>query len=185
MPRVARLTREDWADAALDALADGGLPAVAVEPVAARLKASKSSFYWLFDNRQALLVAALERWERTETDEVLPALAEVADPVDRLRLLVAAAFTGGRGGAVALRLAVDADTPAVRAVVERVTRRRIAGIEAALRELGHPADRAATLAAASYAVYLGTAALHRSAAAPADITSYVDTVLAAFSTLPD
>lgn len=72
MPRTARLTRDDWAAAALDALAEGGPPAVAVEPVAARLGASKSSFYWLFDNRQALLAAALERWERVQTDEILP-----------------------------------------------------------------------------------------------------------------
>src|SRR5580658_6647326 len=70
MPRTARLTRADWAEAALATLVEGGAGAVAVEPVAARLGASKSSFYWLFDNRRALLEAALERWEQEQTERV-------------------------------------------------------------------------------------------------------------------
>jgi len=71
MPRPARFTRDDWAAAALALLAEGGPAAVAVEPAAARLGASKSSFYWLFPNRQALLEAALLTWEQQQTDAVL------------------------------------------------------------------------------------------------------------------
>src|SRR5689334_11922394 len=58
------LTAEDWADAALDALATGGLEAVAVEALARRLKVTKGSFYWHFGNRDELIKAALEAWER-------------------------------------------------------------------------------------------------------------------------
>ncbi|MYW03877.1 TetR/AcrR family transcriptional regulator [Streptomyces sp. SID3343] len=181
MPRTARLTRDDWAAAALDALAEGGPATVAVEPVAARLGASKSSFYWLFENREALLVAALERWERVQTDEVLPTLAAVADPAERLRLLIRHAFTSTRGGALALVLLTESDDPTVRAVAERVTHRRLITIEAALTELGHTPERARHLAAASYAVYLGTAALRMVDAAPRDAGPYVDTVMALLS----
>ncbi|MEV0051258.1 hypothetical protein AB0H34_12260 [Saccharopolyspora shandongensis] len=49
-----------------------------------------------------------------------------------------------------------------------------------MAELGRPADQARHLAAAAYAVYLGTAALNSAAAAPEDVESYVDTVLASF-----
>src|SRR5437016_3886063 len=46
-PRDRRtLTRADWIGAALDALARDGLRAVAVEPLAERLGATKGSFYW-------------------------------------------------------------------------------------------------------------------------------------------
>ena len=37
MAQKTRLSRDRWIEAALDALADGGLAAVAVEPLAARL----------------------------------------------------------------------------------------------------------------------------------------------------
>jgi hypothetical protein len=44
MPAKSRLSRERWIEAALDALADGGVAAVAVEPLAARLGVTKGSF---------------------------------------------------------------------------------------------------------------------------------------------
>ena len=56
---MSRLSRDDWAGAALDALS-GGLGAVAVEPLAARLGATKGSFYWHFRNRDELIAAALQ-----------------------------------------------------------------------------------------------------------------------------
>lgn len=180
MPRTARFTRDDWAAAALAVLSESGPAAVAVEPVAARLGASKSSFYWLFDNRRALLEAALRRWEQRQTDAVLPELAAIADPAERLRLLARNAFAATESADLALRLLTEAADPIVRPVVERVTRRRLAVIEAAFTELGHSAGRARHHAAALYAAYLGTAALHRVDAAPADREDYLAALLAAF-----
>jgi AcrR family transcriptional regulator len=181
MPRTARFTRDDWAAAALDALASGGVNAVAVEPVASRLGASKSSFYWLFDDRQALLEAALERWERVQTEEVVTQLTGIADPAERLRYLMRHAFAATRGADLALRLLTESDDPAVLRVAARVTRRRLAVIEAAFTELGLPPDQARHYAAASYATYLGTAALQRIGAAPDDSAGYVSTLMAAFT----
>ena len=57
------MDREQWAEAALGAIATGGIKAVAVEPLAARLGVTKGSFYWHFADRRALIDAALERWE--------------------------------------------------------------------------------------------------------------------------
>src|SRR5215207_10572201 len=45
------LTRQDWAAAGLAALVEGGPDAVAVEPVATRLGATKGSGYWHFTDR--------------------------------------------------------------------------------------------------------------------------------------
>src|SRR4051794_41764716 len=59
-----QLTAEDWTQAALDALARGGVAAVAVEPIAKSLGATKGSFYWHFADRNALLESALDLWER-------------------------------------------------------------------------------------------------------------------------
>jgi hypothetical protein len=68
----------------------------------------------------------------------------------------------------------------VRPVAERVTRRRLAVIQAAFAELGHPARRARHYANAVYSAYLGTAALRRVDAAPPDSEDYIAALLAAF-----
>ena len=180
MPRPARFTRDDWAAAALALLTEGGPAAVAVEPAAARLGASKSSFYWLFPNRQALLEAALLTWEQQQTDAVLPALAAIADPAERLRWLARAAFAAPQPADLALRLLTDTTDPAVTAAARRVTERRIAVIEATFTELGQPATRARHHANALYAAYLGTAALRRANTAPTDENDYLTTLLKAF-----
>lgn len=179
MPRTARLTRDDWAAAALGALTEGGPNAVAVEPVAARLGASKSSFYWLFEDRRALLAAALDRWERVQTEQVITRLASIADPAERLRYLIRHAFAAPAGADLALRLLTDSDQPAVGPVAERVTRRRLAVLTDTFAELGQPPEQARHHAAASYAIYLGTAALHRVNTAPDDIEAYIASITAA------
>lgn len=183
MPRPARFTRDDWAAAALALLAEGGPAAVAVEPAAARLGASKSSFYWLFPNRQALLEAALLTWEQQQTDAVLPGLAAISDPAERLRRLARAAFAATEPADLALRLLTEPD-PLVQPVAQRVTQRRIAVIEAAFAELGQPATQARHHANALYAAYLGTAALRRANAAPTDQSGYLTTLLKAFGIPP-
>jgi len=183
MPRTARLSYDDWAEAALAVLTEGGPAAVAVEPVAARLGASKSSFYWLFKNRQALLEAALRCWEQRQTDAVLPRLAAIEDPAERLRVLVRHAAAATEGADLSLRLLVESGDPVVRAAAERVTRRRLAVIEASFAELGHPPERARHYASAAYSAYLGAAALRRVDAAPTG-EAYVDALLGAFGIAP-
>ena len=85
--RNARLSAEDWAQAALDQIAEQGVASVAVEPLARRLGVTKGSFYWHFPSREALLVAALERWEKVEQETVFGSLEPIPDPRERLREL--------------------------------------------------------------------------------------------------
>ena len=63
--------REKWIEAGLQALADGGPDAVRVEVLAKTLGVTKGGFYGAFADRQALLDAVLDAWERESTDEVL------------------------------------------------------------------------------------------------------------------
>lgn len=155
---MARLSADDWAEAALAALAEGGVAAVAVEPVAARLGVSKGSFYWHFANRRALLEAALRRWE-AQTEQVIARLDGVEDPQERMRTLLERAFGQGRDAAVAFRLISEADDPVVGEVARRVTGRRLDYMEGVLREAGVPEARRRVLSA--YAGYVGLAALVR------------------------
>ena len=85
--RAPRLSAADWAQVALDVIAEQGVAAVAVEPLARRLGVTKGSFYWHFPSRDALLQAALERWEEVEQQQVFGSLEEEPDPRERLRRL--------------------------------------------------------------------------------------------------
>ena len=82
------LSASDWIRAATDALVEGGVAAVAVEPLAVRLGTTKGSFYHHFENRDALLTAALDAWERSQTEEVIARLQLIPNPAERLRAVL-------------------------------------------------------------------------------------------------
>ena len=60
--KIARLDADAWIAAAFDALAEGGIDAVRVEPLAKSLAITKGSFYWHFADRRALIDAMLAAW---------------------------------------------------------------------------------------------------------------------------
>jgi AcrR family transcriptional regulator len=156
-----KLSKGDWVEAALLALAADGLAGVAVEPLARRLGATKGSFYWHFADRAALIAATLELWERRETTEVIEIIESIADPRERLNALGVAAYAGAaRANAHTAVLAAGSD-PGVRAVLERVTRTRLAFLEQLYLELGVAAKQSAVRARLAYALYLGIGALRR------------------------
>ena len=65
------MPREQWIEQGLTALAAGGPDAVRVEVLAKQLGVTKGGFYGYFADRDALLAAMLDTWERESTDEVL------------------------------------------------------------------------------------------------------------------
>jgi AcrR family transcriptional regulator len=177
--RPPKLTEVDWTAAALDALADGGLAAVAVEPIAARLGATKGSFYWYFKNRDALVEAALRRWEEEQTEQTAVLLAQIPDPLTRLRTLVEGAMRDTRGAGIALALLAAADDPLVTETVRRVTARRLEILTGCFVALGQPLVRARQYALAGYSAYLGGAALRHVIPETATDEEYIDALLGA------
>jgi AcrR family transcriptional regulator len=185
-----RLGPGDWVQAALAAIAEGGLAAVAVEPLAVRLGATKGSFYWHFASRDELLAAALARWERQTTDEVADrARAGAPDPAGRLRLLVTEVARIAEADRVGPALLASAAQPAVAAVLERVARQRLAILVTLLGELGFPPAAARRRALLAYSAYLGHAQLSHTAAGllprdPAARRDYLDDVIATLARPP-
>ena len=159
------LSAGDWTQAALDALARGGLAAVAVEPLAKELGTTKGSFYWHFADRNALIAAALDRWETRDTDLVIAAVERAGDATTRLRDLLRLAFTAAGGGAepgtrsVELALQANAGHPLVAATLRRVTERRLAYLTTLFTELGLSPARARDRGLLAYSAFLGHAQL--------------------------
>lgn len=155
------LTAEDWARAALEALAAGGLEAVAVEPLARRLKVTKGSFYWHFESREALLRAALSLWERQETDDVLARIDHDLAPYERIVSLFKQANAGYRSGRLYLAIAAAEDRPLVREFVQRVSQRRLDYLTECYAALGHSPVQAAHWARFAYATFMGNLQIRR------------------------
>lgn len=153
--RTGRLSADDWANAALDLIAEQGVAAVAVEPLARRLGVTKGSFYWHFPSRDALLVAALERWEKTEQDLLFRELEPISDPRARLRALFNLVANEYKSHVVYSELTKAMDHPAVQPVIGRVSERRLDYLTASFRQAGLPTVDARHRAQLLYAAYVG------------------------------
>lgn len=140
--------------AAVRAIGSGGLDAVAVEPLAKELGATKGSFYWHFPHRQALVDAALARWEERHTEAVIEAMERIDRPARRLGELLAVVLDHN-ADPVEVALFAAAQDPAVGPVVTRVTRRRIDYVASLYRSAGWEADAAYSAAVTAVATYLG------------------------------
>lgn len=76
-----RGSRDVWLDAAQRALIDSGVDAVKIQPLAAQLGISRTSFYWFFKDRNALLAALLDKWEAKNTGAFVEACAAYAETI--------------------------------------------------------------------------------------------------------
>ena len=77
-----KATRDDWLDLALSVLAAEGVAHVTVLNLSERLGVSRSSFYWYFKNRDELLDALLDRWDRLNTRSIVSQADEPAGTVN-------------------------------------------------------------------------------------------------------
>ncbi|MFJ2738474.1 TetR/AcrR family transcriptional regulator [Streptomyces sp. NPDC087440] len=94
---AARTPRGAWIEEGLRVLADGGPAAVRVEALAKRLGVTKGGFYGYFADREALLDALLDTWERESTDDVIDRVErEGGDPRSRATLAGQLTFSNDR-----------------------------------------------------------------------------------------
>ena len=183
-----RLTRDDWVTAALAAITGGGLAAVAVEPLAARLGATKGSVYWHFANRDALLEAAIGRWEKETTTDVVAEITAAHDaPASQFRRLVAGVIERAEQDRVGPALLASAAHPVVAAALERVTAARLNLITTVFRRLGFSQADARRRALLAYSAYLGHGQLAHSTpgvlpATRAGRRAYLDDAIRALTT---
>lgn len=64
-------SEEAWLTAAYDALTGSGVEAVKIMPLAKGLGVSRTSFYWHFKDREALLEAIIQQWEDKNTGNLV------------------------------------------------------------------------------------------------------------------
>ncbi|TXH04771.1 MAG: TetR/AcrR family transcriptional regulator [Nevskiaceae bacterium] len=155
------LTANAWADAALEAIATGGLDAVAVEPLARKLGVTKGSFYWHFNSRGELIRAALDLWEKSETVDILARIEPTSDPYERIVNVFKQANASYRAGRLYLAIAAGEDHPVVNEYVRRVSEARMNYLRDCYRDLGFSESQARHWARFAYATFMGNLQIRR------------------------
>ncbi len=157
-----RTTRDDWLRAALTALVHEGVDNVKVLILAERLDCARSSFYWFFKDRAALLDALLEHWESTNTRALIAATTPGSATITEALARLYTSWLNEDGFDTQLDFAIRdwarrSDT--VRAVLETGDNARIAAIAAMFLRHGYAEAEADVRARIVYFTQIGYATL--------------------------
>lgn len=122
-----------WLDAAYTALVEGGVDAVRIMPLAKRFGVSRTSFYWFFRDRDALLSALTERWRALNTGNFVGRTQAYADTIAEALLNVFDCWLDGDLFDARLEIGVRSwalDSIEVAALVAAADETRIAALAA-------------------------------------------------------
>jgi len=153
-----RGSRALWLEAARAAFLDGGVDAVKVQPLASRLNLSRTSFYWFFADRAALLDALLQDWEATNTGALVAGCTAYADTIAEAVLNVISVFLDETRFQPRYDMAVRGWAHRSAAVSARATaadEARLAAIRAMFARFGYVQAEADVRARTIYLVQVG------------------------------
>ena len=152
---TAKQSRASWLEAALRALASGGIDKVSVEALARELGVTKGSFYWHFKDRPAFLHELLDYWAAQTTQTVIENRSYPADPVERIRAVaddIVRRDLAGLDPHIRAWTQYDAEG---RNIVARVDKRRFAFLRSLFSDAGFAPDEAALRARLLYHYAVG------------------------------
>jgi AcrR family transcriptional regulator len=180
--KAIRLDAAAWVAAAFDALADGGIDAVRVEPLAKALGITKGSFYWHFADRRALLDAMLDAWMQGRVAAIREQAPLRGAPTAVLRQLADLYTRNANARGLAIELAIRAlarsDDGAAKAV-RGVDRERLQQVGDLFAALGWARGEAQGRAVLFYSYLFGQSLLDPQAVPAAARDKAVDALLAA------
>lgn len=157
-----RGSREGWLAAAEAAFLDSGIDAVKIQPLAASLDLSRTSFYWFFKDRAALLDALFQRWEDSNGAALLAACDEYADTIAEAMLNIIAVFLDENRFKPRFDFAIRGwahQSDPIMARVAEADDQRLSAIRGVFRRFGFDPAEADVRARTVYLVQMGYIAL--------------------------
>lgn len=151
-----------WLEAAYATLVTGGVDAVRVMPLAQALGLSRTSFYWHFADREALLAALVDRWQATNTRNLVARCEAPAASVSEAMLnlfdcwITPELFDSRLEFAMRNWALADA---AVAATFMATDGRRLAALRALFARFGYASEQADTRARTIYLTQVGYIAM--------------------------
>jgi AcrR family transcriptional regulator len=181
-----RLKREDWLQAAFNAVVDGGVDKLKILTLAETLGVTRGSFYWHFADHAELLQATLQGWKDQEIQRLLrieglqtqdpladmhmlleEALAHSGDELENMRFELAVRGLGRREAPVAALL-IEVDQARTQLFVKHFSR------------LFHDPQKATDLAALFYLTIVGCFQALSRPGNPARSKDYFKSIIATF-----
>lgn len=153
-----RGSRDGWLEAAYESLIEGGIDQVKILPLATRLKLARTSFYWHFSDRAALLAALLDRWEERSSLPLIAATEAYADTEAEALLNVIGCFVAPDGFDDRLEFAVRSWALQDAEVSDRLRAadaRRLRALTALFERWGHGPSEADVRARTLYLTQIG------------------------------
>ncbi|CAM3061184.1 TetR/AcrR family transcriptional regulator [Paracoccus nototheniae] len=157
-PSGWRGSRDGWLEAGYRALIDGGVDAVKIMPLAKHLGLSRTSFYWFFQDREALLAALLDGWHARTTLPLIAATRHYAETQAEAMLNVIGCFLSADTFDSRLEFAIRSwalQDPAVADRVSAADARRLDALRDMLMSWGHDPMAADVRARTVYLVQIG------------------------------
>jgi AcrR family transcriptional regulator len=157
-----RGTPDLWLDAAYDLLVEGGVEAVKVMPLAERLGMSRTSFYWHFADREALLAGLIARWQAKNTASLIARCSDPAATISEAMLNLIDCWVDPQLFDSRLEFAMRTwalTDPGVEAAMTEADAQRLAAINDLFLRFGYSATEADTRARALYLTQVGYIAL--------------------------
>ena len=151
---MMKLSRQDWCQAGLMALAEKGPEALKIDHLCDILAVTKGSFYHYFKHREAYIDELLAFWHAHYTQYLIEVLSPQDHVKQRIAQLSAAVSEADHRTEVALRSWALSE-PRVAEVVTAVDNKRLDYIAALLTELGYNPVDSDLLAKLLYAQTLG------------------------------
>lgn len=153
-----RGSREGWLEAAYAALIREGIEAVKIQPLAERLRLSRTSFYWFFENRDELLQALVAMWVERTTAPLTAATRDYAETETEAMLNVIGCFLKAETFDARLEFAMRGwglKDPAIMARINAADVERLAALTAMLERWKHQPQDADVRARTIYLVQIG------------------------------
>lgn len=157
------INRIAWIDAAYDLLIEAGVGAVKIVPLARKLGTSRTSFYWLFKDREEVLAALLERWERRNTHALVSQSEKYAASIVEAMLNVFDCWFDPGLFDSEFEYAVRSwslQDSAVAGRVRHADERRLEALQAMFIRYGYDSAEADTRARTVYLIQVGYISMH-------------------------
>jgi len=151
---ASTLNRNDWLQAGLRLIAEGGPKRLSVDALCGALGVTKGSFYHHFAHHAAFVTAMLDHWKDSHTQRLIEAVAGIEDPRQRGEQLSRLVYGMDMKPEVALR-AWGNSHPEVAAAVAAVDGQRLAYLNDLAQRMGADPQRASLVARVGYAHLVG------------------------------
>ncbi|MCA0873710.1 TetR/AcrR family transcriptional regulator [Seohaeicola saemankumensis] len=153
-----RGSRRVWLDAAKQSLIDAGVDAVKIQTLAGRINIARTSFYWFFKDRRALLDALLVEWEAKNTGAFVEACGAYAETISEAVLNLIVVFQEETQFEPQLDFAIRGWAHRSDSVADRVHRAdeiRLDAIRSMFERFGFATDEADVRARTVYLTQIG------------------------------